>query len=254
MSKGTVYHRKEGPRATITFFHPKGNSLPSDMLRSLVRLFEELGKDPEVKVILLQSEGDGSFCGGASFEELLAVTTLEEGKAFFSGFANLINAMRKCPKPIIGRVQGKTVGGGVGIIAATDYCFATEAADIKLSELSIGIGPFVIAPAIERKAGVSALSELTLDAKTWKTAYWAQKKGLVQRVYENTREMDEGISILTSQLKEYSVQALEEMKKVFWEGTGHWDKLLIERAEKSGQLVLSDFTKKALASFKLKQG
>ena len=254
MSNGTVYNRKEGALATITFFHPKGNSLPSDMLNSLVGLFERLGQDAEIKVILLQSEGDGSFCGGASFDELLAVATPEEGKAFFSGFANLINAMRKCPKPIIGRVQGKTVGGGVGIIAATDYCFATEAADIKLSELSIGIGPFVIAPAIERKAGVSALSELTLDAKTWKTAYWAQKKGLVQRVYENTREMDEGISILTSQLKEYSVQALEEMKKVFWEGTGHWDKLLIERAEKSGQLVLSDFTKKALASFKLKQG
>ncbi len=162
--------------------------------------------------------------------------------------------MRKCPKPIIGRVQGKTVGGGVGIIATTDYCFATEAADIKLSELSIGIGPFVIAPAIERKAGIGALSELTLDAKTWKTAYWAQKKGLVQRVFENTREMDEGISILTSQLKEHSVQALEEMKKVSEEGTEHWDELLIEGAEKSGQLVLSDFTKKALASFKLKQG
>jgi methylglutaconyl-CoA hydratase len=254
MSKGTVYQRKEGALVTITFFHPKGNSLPSDMLNSLVGLFERLGQDAEVKVILLQSEGDGSFCGGASFDELLAVSTPEEGKAFFSGFANLINAMRKCPKPIIGRIQGKTVGGGVGIIAATDYCFATEAADIKLSELSIGIGPFVIAPAIERKAGVAALSELTLDAKTWKTAYWAQKKGLIQRVYENTREMDSGISILTSQLKEYSVQALEEMKKVFWEGTEHWDKLLIERAEKSGQLVLSDFTKKALASFKLKQG
>ena len=228
--------------------------MPSDMLESLVTLFEELGKDREVKVILLQSEGDGSFCGGASFDELLAVSTPEEGKAFFSGFANLINAMRKCPKPIVGRVQGKSVGGGVGIIAATDYCFATEAADIKLSELSIGIGPFVIAPAIERKAGIAALAELTLDAKTWKTAYWAQKKGLIQRVFENTREMDEGISILTSQLSEYSVQALEEMKKVFWEGTEHWDRLLIERAEKSGQLVLSDFTKKALASFKLKQG
>ena len=254
MSKGTVYQRKEGALATITFFHPKGNSLPSDMLNSLVGLFERLGQDPEVKVILLQSEGDGSFCGGASFDELLAVSTPEEGKAFFSGFANLINAMRKCPKPIIGRVQGKSVGGGVGIIAATDYCFATEGADIKLSELSIGIGPFVIAPAIKRKGGVAALSELTLDAKTWKTAYWAQKKGLIQRVYENTREMDEGNSILTSQLKEYSVQALEEMKTVFWAGTEHWDKLLIERAVKSGHLVLSDFTKKALASFKLKQG
>lgn len=220
------------------------------MLDSLVKLFEKLGQDDSVKVVLLQSEGPGSFCGGASFDELLAVSDIEAAKTFFSGFANLINAMRKCPKPIVGRVQGKAVGGGVGIIAATDYCFATEAADVKLSELSIGIGPFVIAPAIERKAGIAALSELTLDAKAWKTAYWAQKKGLFQRVYENTRDMDDGIEILTGQLAGYSLQALTDMKKVFWEGTDHWDELLIHRAEKSGRLVLSDFTKRALDSFK----
>ena len=250
MSNGTVFHRKEGAIATITFFHPKGNSLPSSMLKTLVSLFDTLGKDPDVKVIVLQSEGEGSFCGGASFDELLAVSNLEDGKVFFSGFANLINAMRKCSKPIIGRVQGKAVGGGVGIIAATDYCFATEAADIKLSELSIGIGPFVIAPVIERKAGIAALCELTLDAKSWKTAYWAQKKGLFQRVFENAREMDQGIDILASQLSEYSIRALEEMKRVFWEGAEHWDTLLISRAEKSGKLALSDFTKNALAAFK----
>ena len=250
MSNGSVFHRKEGSVARITFAHPKGNSLPGTLLAKMVSFFEELGRDPEVKAIVLQSEGENSFCGGASFDELLAVTTPEVGKAFFSGFAHLINAMRKCPKPIIGRIHGKAVGGGVGIIAATDYCFATEAADIKLSELSIGIGPFVIAPAIERKAGVAALSELTLDAKTWKTAYWAQKQGLYQRVYENIRDMDEGIDILTQQLCEYSTQALEEMKQVFWEDTDHWEELLVQRAEKSGKLALSDFTKNALAAFK----
>ena len=250
MNEGTVFKRQEGSVAKVIFFHPKGNSLPSAMLNSMVSLFTELGRDDSVKVILLQSEGNGSFCGGASFDELLAVSDLEQAKTFFSGFANLINAMRKCPKPVIGRVQGKAVGGGVGIIAATDYCFATEAADIKLSELSIGIGPFVIAPAVERKAGIAALSELTLDAKAWKTAYWAQKKGLFQRVYENGRDMDEGIGILTDQLSGYSAQALAEIKKVFWEGTDHWDELLMQRAEKSGRLALSEFTKKALEAFK----
>jgi methylglutaconyl-CoA hydratase len=250
MNEGTVFKRTEGSLARITFFHPKGNSLPSALLNSLVDLFEMLGQDDSVRVILLQSEGNGSFCGGASFDELLAVSDLEQARTFFSGFAHLINAMRKCPKPIIGRIQGKAVGGGVGIIAAADYCFATEAADVKLSELSIGIGPFVIAPAVERKAGIAALSELTLDAKTWKTAYWAQKKGLYQRVYENTRDMDEGIGILADQLEQYSPQALAEMKQVFWEGTEHWDELLVERAEKSGRLALSDFTKKALEAFK----
>lgn len=250
MTQGSVFHRTTNQVASITFSHPKGNSLTSEMLNTLIGIFEQLGKNRDVKVIVLQSEGDSSFCGGASFDELLQVSDFKEAKTFFSGFANLINAMRKCPKPIIGRVQGKAVGGGVGIIAATDYCFSTEAADIKLSELSIGIGPFVIAPAIERKAGVAALSELTLDAKTWKNAYWAQKKGLIQRVFENTREMDEGIDMLTSQLSQYSTQGLEEMKAVFWEGTEHWDELLILRAEKSGQLALSEFTKNALKAFK----
>lgn len=254
MNEGSVFHRKEGALARITFDHPKGNSLPSALLNTLVNLFDSLGRDESIKVILLQSEGDGPFCGGASFDELLEVSSLDEGKEFFSGFAHLINAMRKCPKPVIGRVQGKSVGGGLGIIAATDYCFATEAADIKLSELSIGIGPFVIAPALERKAGVAALSELSLDAKSWKTAYWAQKQGLFQRVYENTRDMDEGIEILTGQLTQYSTQALEEMKKVFWEGTEHWDDLLIRRAEKSGRLALSEFTKAALLTFKKQRG
>jgi len=222
------------------------------LLEKLIESINRLGIDDSVKVILLQSEGDKAFCAGASFDELIQISTLEEGKSFFSGFANLINAMRKCPKLIIGRVQGKSVGGGVGIISACDYCFATEAADIKLSELSIGIGPFVIAPALERKMGISALSELSLEAQSWKTAYWAQKNGLFNKVFENKRDMDEGIDILVCQLAKYNPEALLKMKQIFWEGTNHWDELLIEKAEISGKLVLSDFTKDALSKFKNK--
>ena len=203
-----------------------------------------------MKVIVLQSEGTKAFCAGASFDELLAVNDAASGKTFFSGFANLINSMRKCSKLIIGRVHGKSVGGGVGIAAACDYCFATEASDIKLSELSIGIGPFVIAPALERKMGISALSALSLEAKSWKTAYWAEKNGLFNTVFENTRDLDNGIDILTQQLSQYNPEALLEMKKIFWEGTAHWDELLIQRAEITGKLVLSDFTKEALAKLR----
>ena len=247
---GTIYTHIDHYIATITFSHPKSNSFPSDLLQKLIDTFDRLDKDDTVKLILLQSEGDKAFCAGASFDELLTVTTLEEGKIFFSGFATLINSMRKCSKLIIGRAQGKSVGGGVGILAACDYVFATEAADIKLSELSIGLGPFVIAPALERKMGISALSELSLNAKSWKTAYWAEKKGLFNTVFENKRDLDNGIDILTHQLSQYNPEALLDMKKIFWEGTDHWDELLIQRAEISGKLALSDFTKKALANFR----
>ncbi|MGI9531473.1 enoyl-CoA hydratase/isomerase family protein [Lutimonas sp.] len=247
---GTIHTHTDHYIATVTFSHPQSNSFPSELLQKLVDTFDRLSEDAEVRVIVLQSEGKKTFCAGASFDELLAIQNIEEGKTFFSGFAHLINAMRKCSKPIIGRVQGKSVGGGVGIAAACDYCFATEAADIKLSELSIGIGPFVIAPAVERKMGVSAFSELSLDAKNWKTAYWAQKQGLFNKVYESIRDMDEGIDFLSLQLSQYNPEALFEMKKIFWKETDHWDKLLIERAAISGELVLSDFTKKALANFR----
>lgn len=247
---GSIYTHIDHFIATVTFSHPKSNSFPSDLLQKLIDTFDRLSDDDQVNLIIIQSEGDKAFCAGASFDELLEVSDAASGKAFFSGFANLINAMRKCSKLIIGRVQGKAVGGGLGIAAACDYCFATEAADIKLSELSIGIGPFVIAPALERKMGISALSELSLEAKNWKTAYWAEKKGLFNTVFENTRDLDKGIDILAQQLSQYNPEALLEMKKIFWEGTEHWEELLLKRAEISGKLALSDFTKEALSKFK----
>ena len=250
MNQGTIFTNITNKVATITFFHPASNSFPRELLNRLIDAFNRLSNDNNVHIILLQSEGEKAFCAGASFDELLEIKTLEEGKIFFLGFADLILAMRNCSKLIIARAQGKAVGGGVGILAASDYCFATEAADIKLSELSIGIGPFVIAPALERKIGVSALSELTIDAKSWKTAYWAKQKGLFARVFETNRDMDDAIDNLTQNLANYNIEALTEMKKVFWKNTNHWDQLLTERASISGRLVLSDFTKNALKKIK----
>ncbi len=250
MNNGTVITNIRENIATVTFYHPASNSFPTSLLNRLIESINHLSEDDTIHTIILQSEGDKTFCAGASFDELLSITTLAEGKQFFAGFANLINAMRTCTKLIIGRVQGKAVGGGVGIIAATDYCFATEKADIKLSELTIGIGPFVIEPVIKRKIGVAALSKLTIDATDWHTAYWAKEKGLFSRVFETTRDMDQYVSILAQKLANYNPEALTALKKVFWEGTENWNELLKERATISGKLVLSDATKKALQNFK----
>lgn len=247
---GSLYTNIVSKIATIEFGHPASNSFPSELLERLAKQIHLLSEDENVAVIVLKSEGDRAFCAGASFDELVAITTLEEGKHFFSGFANVINAMRSCSKLIIGRIQGKTVGGGVGLAAACDYVLATEAAAIKLSELTIGIGPFVIAPAVERKIGVSGLAELTLDATSWKNAYWAKEKGLYARVFDTVEDLDKEIAILSEKLASYNSEALLEMKKTLWIGTENWDKLLIERAEVSGKLVLSEFTKKALSKFK----
>ena len=250
MENGSLYTHIQNKIAVIEFFHPAGNSLPGELLARLASAFNELSANNAVNVIILKSEKETTFCAGASFDELLSISTAEEGKQFFLGFANVINAMRKCSKLIIGRVQGKAVGGGIGLAAACDYCFATDQASIKLSEFTIGIGPFVIAPAVVRKIGVAALSELTLDAANWQNAYWAKEKGLFAKIFESINEMDKEVDYLALKLSQYNPEALKEMKKVLWEGTEHWDILLEERAKISGKLVLSETTKNALQKFK----
>jgi methylglutaconyl-CoA hydratase len=250
MENGSLYTHIQNKIAVIEFFHPAGNSLPGELLSRLTAAINELSSNNAVNVIILKSEKETTFCAGASFNELNAITTVDDGNKFFLGFANVINAMRKCSKLIIGRVQGKAVGGGVGLAAACDYCFATEQASIKLSEFTIGIGPFVIAPAVARKMGMAALSELTLDASNWQNAYWAKEKGLFARVFESIEEMDKEVDNLALKLSQYNPEALKEMKKVLWEGTEHWDILLEERAKISGKLVLSETTKSALLKFK----
>ena len=237
---------------TITFGHPMSNSLPGKILQKLAATITQLGEDESVKVIVLQSEGEKAFCAGASFDELISITDLEVGKKFFSGFANVINACRKCPKFIIGRVQGKAVGGGVGVASAVDYCLAVDSASVKLSELAVGIGPFVVGPAVERKIGLSAMSELAINATEWRSASWAKSKGLYTEVFDTVAEMDTEINRLAFQLSKSNPEAMRMLKNVFWQGTENWDTLLVERAEMSGKLVLSDFTIAAINSFKKK--
>ncbi|WP_309608584.1 enoyl-CoA hydratase/isomerase family protein [Flavobacterium sp.] len=236
--------------ATITFGHPASNSFPTHLLKELTETLNVISENNAVSIVILKSQGDGAFCAGASFDELLSINNFEEGKTFFSGFANVINAMRTCNKIIVGRVQGKAVGGGVGLASACDYVFATQKASIKLSELAIGIGPFVIEPVVSRKIGKTATTQLTLTAHDWKTPQWAFEKGLYSEIFDSTDEMDLALEKFTLKLASYNPDSLKEMKQVFWENTTHWSTLLYDRAAISGQLVLSDFTKNALNQLK----
>jgi methylglutaconyl-CoA hydratase len=237
---------------TIEFFHPQSNSLPKRILEELAHEIHALGADKETKVIVLKSAGEKAFCAGASFDELSAITDAKKGFDFFSGFANVINAIRKCPKMIIGRIHGKCVGGGVGMAAAVDYAIAMEGADVRLSELAIGIGPFVVGPAVERKIGTSAFSQLAIDATMWRNSDWARRKGLYAELHPTKEGMDESVSRLANQLAHSSTEAMAELKKVLWKGTEHWDDLLVQRAEISGRLVTSRFTKEAIDKLRSK--
>ena len=250
MTAPYVKHDIQDGISTIEFFHPAHNSLPGDLLAKLADAITQAGENDAVKVIILKSGGDRTFCAGASFKELVSINDQETGRIFFSGFANVINAMRKCPKFIIGRIQGKTVGGGVGLASATDYCMASKFASIKLSELNVGIGPFVVGPAVERKLGLAGMSQIAIDANSFYDAQWAQQKGLYASVHESTQALDTAVQLFAENLCTYNPEAMAEMKKVMWAGTDHWDTLLADRAVISGRLVLSDFTKKTLKTFK----
>jgi methylglutaconyl-CoA hydratase len=249
-AEGYVQHEIDHGIATIEFFHPASNSLPGAILSDLARTINDIGLDSRVRVIILRSSGEKAFCAGASFDELIAISNEAEGKRFFSGFANVINAMRKCHKFIICRVHGRAVGGGVGLVAATDYAIATEEASVKLSELAVGIGPFVVGPAVERKVGLSCFSQLAIDATEWRSAEWAKKHGLFSELHSSNEEMDDAISKLAQRLAQSSPDAMAELKRIFWHGTENWDSLLAERASISGRLVLSEFTRNAINKFK----
>ncbi|MCB0704787.1 MAG: enoyl-CoA hydratase/isomerase family protein [Saprospiraceae bacterium] len=248
--QGSVETSRKGGLAIIEFFHPAQNSLPGRLLAELTQAIQDAGVDETVKLILLKSAGDRTFCAGASFDELMAIEDLDTGKAFFLGFANVINALRKCPKLVVGRVQGKCVGGGVGLASAVDFCVATKYASVKLSELAVGIGPFVVGPAVERKIGKSAMCQLAINATEWKSAEWARDKGLFAEVFEDIEAMDAWLEAFLDRLEASNPEAMNNLKSVFWEGAEHWDELLDTRAAMSGKLVLSDYTKNAIAKFK----
>lgn len=255
MSQGYVKAEQHNGNGVteIEFFHPQSNSLPARILEELAQAIHSAGNDTGTKVIILRSAGEKAFCAGASFDELAAIKNEKEGLEFFSGFAHVINAIRTCPQFVIARVQGKCVGGGVGLAAAADYAIAVEGADIKLSELALGIGPFVVGPAVERKIGRSAFSQLAIDATMWRNGDWARRKGLFAELHPTIEGMDESIGRLAYTLSHSSPRASAELKKVLWQGTEDWDTLLIERAAISGRLVLSEFTRMAIEKFKVKQ-
>ncbi|HLV41297.1 MAG TPA: enoyl-CoA hydratase/isomerase family protein [Brumimicrobium sp.] len=253
INQGDVkYSINEKGVATVVFHHPLSNSLPGRVLKKLADTITELGQTDAAKVIILKSEGGRAFCAGASFDELISIKDFETGQKFFMGFANVINACRKCPKLIIGRVQGKTVGGGVGLASAVDYCYATQFSSVKLSELAVGIGPFVVGPAVARKIGDSAMSQLAINATEWQSAEWAKEKGLYAEVFEDVEEMDAAVDALADRLSTSNPEAMRLLKGIFWEGTENWDTLLQDRAAMSGELVLSDFTVNAISAFKRK--
>jgi methylglutaconyl-CoA hydratase len=252
MDNGKVTVTSEGGIATVSFFHPQSNSLPGALLRELGDTITHVSNDPSTVIIVLRSEGEKAFCAGASFDELIAIEDLEGGTRFFSGFAHVINAMRKSTKLIIGRIHNKAVGGGVGLASSVDYCFATAQASIKLSELAVGIGPFVVGPAVQRKMGLSAMSQLAINATEWQSAQWAKEKGLYNEVFDTVEAMDQAIDALAQRLVNSNPEAMAELKKIFWQGTENWDHLLVERAGISGRLVLSDFTRNAISKFKSK--
>jgi methylglutaconyl-CoA hydratase len=247
--EGTISVSVAAGIGTVTFTHPKGNSLPGALLEQLARDVAALGTNPEARVIVLRSGGTGPFCAGASFDELTAIGDSIAGQEFFSGFSRVILAMIRAPQFVLVRVHGKAAGGAVGLIAASDFSFAVNKASAKLSELAIGIGPFVVGPVIEKKIGLAAFSAMTVDAD-WRDAAWCERHGLYAKLFDDVAPMDAAIDTLAATLAASNPEAMAALKKVFWAGTEQWDTLLAARANMSGTMVLSEFTRDAISRFR----
>jgi methylglutaconyl-CoA hydratase len=238
--------------ASVTFGGTKGNSLPGELLDELASTIESTAQRSDVRVIILRSDGDGPFCAGASFDELLSIADESTGKRFFLGFARVILAMTQAQKPIVVRVQGKAVGGGVGIVAAADYAIATRSASVRLSELAVGIGPFVVGPVIEHKIGRGAYGAMSLDAD-WRDADWAERHGLYAAVKGSIPELDSAVATCAANLGAANPDAVARIKRTVWAGTENWPSLLDERAAMSGALVLSEFARKSIRAFQTRK-
>jgi methylglutaconyl-CoA hydratase len=239
--------------ARVQFGHPKSNSLPASLLRDLADTITSASARDDVRVIVLSSTGDGPFCAGASFDELSAIRDATAGKEFFMGFARVVLAMTRAEKPIVTRAHGKVVGGGVGLVAASDYVLAATAASVRLSELAVGIGPFVVGPVIERKVGTGAFAMMAIDAD-WRDAEWAERHGLYAKVHDNVTGLDEAVETTARKLAMMNPAALAQIKRITWAGTEHWPELLAERAGMSGRLVLSGYTRRAIERFQSSRG
>lgn len=234
---------------TVEFSHPKGNSLPARLLNDLASAIRTLGADDAARVIVLRSAGSGTFCAGASFDEFTAVADAAQGKEFFSGFARVIAAMVRAPKFVLARVQGRAAGGAIGLICASDYSIAVRSAQVKLSELQVGIGPFVVGVVIERKLGLAPFQSLAVHAD-WHDAAWCERHGVYSAVVEDEAALDAAIDAHAKRLAASNPEAMREMKRIFWRGTDDWEALMGERAAMSGRMVLSAFTRDALARFR----
>ena len=248
-SEGEVHVEITEGIGTVRFGHPKGNSLPGALLERLADAISGVGRDDAARVIVVKSIGSGPFCAGASFDELVRIADVEEGERFFSGFSRVILAMIRAPKLVLVRVHGRTAGGGVGIAAAGDYTLAVREASCKLSELAVGIGPFVVGPVIEHRIGRGPFAAMAIDAD-WRDAEWCERHGLYARVFEDVGALDAGVDALARTLASSNPAAMSALKRVFWDGTSSWEEMLRVRARMSGELVLSDHTRAAIAKFK----
>lgn len=247
-SSGDVAVELRDASAVVTFSHPKSNSLPDALLRKLADEIGKIAANSGIKVIVLRSEGTGAFCAGASFDEMKAIADAHNGREFFGGFARVILAMIRAPQFVVARVHGKVTGGGVALVAAADYSIAVNDASLKLSELAIGLGPFVIGPVVERKVGLGAFQALAIDAD-WRDAAWAERHGLYSRVVDDAKDLDKALEKLLEFLSLANPEAIKQLKLAFWSDTQDWGDLMDRRAAISGALVLSAHTRTAIEKF-----
>lgn len=240
--------------AQITLNRPEvRNAFDDTLIQSLTKAFTRLGKDANVRVIILRAEGS-AFCAGADLNWMQRSVdfSFSENVQDAHHLAAMLKAIYDCPKPVIARVHGAAFGGGVGLVAACDIALATESAKFCLSETRLGLIPAVISPFVVPKIGQTAARRYFLTAEVF-SATQAAHLNLVTEVASDEAALDALLAKIVGAILANGPEALSQ-SKVLLEQITHfaWDravdittKMIAERrASAEGQEGMRAFLEK----------
>lgn len=241
---------------TVTLDRPDvHNAFNDELIHEAIDLFSNI--DPgAARVLVLRGSGK-NFCAGADLNWMSRMVsyTRDENIRDSSLLAKMFALMNDCPVPVVGRIHGAAIGGGVGLVAVCDVAIASSDTKFGLSEVKLGILPAVISPYVIAKIGETHARALFLTGERFE-AERAMRIGLVHRVVDSVAELDAAVYETVTQLKTSGPEAVRECKKLIAHVAGSEradaipytiEAIATRRVSEEGQAGMQAFLRKELA-------
>jgi methylglutaconyl-CoA hydratase len=215
MEYRTLRVERRGHNLWVTLNRPEvHNAFNEELIAEAIALFQWIPEQRDLRAVVLAGSGP-NFCAGADVNWMAKTVrySREENIRDAAQMARMLALMNECPIPLIGRVQGAAIGGGVGLTAVCDVAVATATTKFGLAEVKLGIMPAAISPYVIAKIGETHARALFLTGERF-SAERALQIGLVHRLASDETELDAIVSELLSQLSSSAPQAVRECKKL----------------------------------------